>query len=236
MKSAREVAHWLLYLIGKECRTATGAAEHPSRCNDFTAAITARDVEHAEGSPPPRGRWCGMESKAALAMALGRIERPKGKHVNGVFRIFCSDECRSARAHVGATEHAADRASRGAERESPAWPPCPYSIASEYHDQCIKCWMWRESDAGQLWMARATIAALKAATPSPGEMVRREDVVRWLELQAKKWSADARLCQGEAERRNREWVASAFSRAAGAFRDGSWLRDLASIGAGKEGT
>jgi hypothetical protein len=78
-------------------------------------------------------------------------------------------------------------------------------------------------------IASRALAALRAAPA--GEMVRREDVARWLALQSKRMDSIAsELASAGDERQERAAYASgALLSASVQLRDGSWLRDLAAL-------
>lgn len=251
-------------------------------------AITARDAEHAtsQAKAPPRGSWCGMESKAALAKALGRVERPKGKHINGVFRIFCSDACRSARSHVGDAEHASQPTHGEREADTHGYKPYPKDWPKQFNGSTEACDMVigpcacgachvegdivdprqavGEREAGRqgncepwcgahcddpIYVRAPAVLGGNAfnipgdsyghnrrwcspacrdsrlpasATPAPGDMVRREDVERERDATFVRWLESNPDSHG----RRRRIAAS--------IRDGSWLRELIALDAGKE--
>jgi len=47
------------------------------------------------GAPKSCRPWCGLPLDKAMVIGNGCIQRPKGKTVDGVLRVWCATECRA---------------------------------------------------------------------------------------------------------------------------------------------
>jgi hypothetical protein len=70
--------------------------------------------------------------------------------------------------------------------------------------------------------------------PAPGDMVRREDVVRWLTRKGDRWFREALTKEGTSYATSCVQNGSLLHKVASMLDDGSWLGDLARLDAGKE--
>jgi hypothetical protein len=148
------------YRCGGPCSRPPGHKSQAHQCinhADMPAVVPAET--------PACKAWCGMTMAAALKVAKdqnidgGAVRNFKSlPRAVGASIMFCTVACR-----LRFMGWSGDPPNPPAPAVTPVpeWPPCPYGIPPKHHDQCTKCWLWRESDAGKLFMARKRIAALE---------------------------------------------------------------------------
>jgi len=224
MKSARELAHELCKAIVPACAPVTddGAWEHSRFCDATTAAITARDAEHA-ADRASRGTAFACATCPAMFLRLADLETHQGACAS---RGTALAESFLAWRNV---DEPCDRCGGSGVRCYPSTAGWRGGAAGQQvtSDVCDLCW-----GSGDKNRHGVNLKRLLATTPFPGEMVRREDVVRWLEGERDHWGR-LRDCAAADHDANgtlrRDVVMGVVNRLANKLRDGSWLRCLASI-------